>query len=284
MANVLIVGCGYVGQSLGVRLVEKGHRVFGMRRDPSGLPETFVPLAADVTRSDGIGALPGRVDFVVFAAGAKSRDESAYRALYLDGVGNVLRVLGDEGQRPARIVLTSSTSVYGQRRGEWVDEDSPTHPRDFAGEIMLSAERLMHGSPYPSTVVRLGGIYGPGRTSMIQRALSGEPIPVYETPQYGNRIHREDAAGVIEYLLGREELAPTYVGVDDEPADRTEVLRWIAAQLGRVLTEEEADRPPRTGSKRCRNDRLRGAGYAFSRPTFREGYAELLAEVSGDSA
>ncbi|MAJ59983.1 MAG: hypothetical protein CBC48_08385 [bacterium TMED88] len=275
MANVLIVGCGYVGQALGQRLNDKGHRVFGMRRDPSSLPEAFVPLAADISRSDGIGALPGRVDFVVFAAGAKSRAESAYRSLYLDGMGNILRVLKDEGQRPARVIFTSSTSVYGQRRGEWVDEDSPTHPQDFAGEIMLSTERLLLGSSFPSTAIRLGGIYGPDRTSMVRRVLSGAPVPVYPTPQYGNRIHREDTAAAIEYLLGLDEPAPTYVGVDNDPADRADVLRWMASELGRVLPSEEVALPGR-GSKRCRNDRLRAEGYVFSRPTFREGYADLL--------
>ncbi|MCH2187392.1 SDR family oxidoreductase [Myxococcota bacterium] len=279
----MIVGCGYVGQALGQRLSDNGHRVFGMRRDPSSLPEAFVPLAADISRSDGIGALPGRVDFVVFAAGAKSRDESAYRSLYLDGMGNILRVLKDEGQRPARVVFTSSTSVYGQRRGEWVDEDSPTHPQDFAGEIMLSTERLLLGSSFPSTAIRLGGIYGPDRTSMVKRVLSGAPIPIYPSPQYGNRIHREDAAGAIEYLLGLDEPAPTYVGVDNDPADRADVLRWMASELGRVLPAEQAAMPAR-GSKRCRNARLRAEGFVLSRPSFREGYADLLPRDSNGAA
>jgi len=284
MANVLIVGCGYVGETLGVRQQGQGHRVFAMRRNPAGLPDGFVPVRADVTRADGIGALPGRVDFVVFAVGAKSRDESAYRAVYLDGIGNVLRVLGDEGQRPALIVFTSSTAVYGQRRGEWVDEDSPTHPRDFAGEIMLSAERLLHGSRHPSTVLRLGGIYGPGRDSLVQRAVAGQSIPVYDGPHYGNRIHRDDAAGAIAHLLALDETAPTYLGVDDEPADRADVMRWVARELGRVLPEEPADSSRGAGSKRCRNTRLRATGYQLERPTYREGYADLLPDSGKRSA
>lgn len=284
MANVLIVGCGYVGEALGLRLDAKGHRVFGMRRNPAELPEPLVKVRADVTRHDGIGALPGRVDFVVYAVGAKARDEEAYRAVYLDGLGNLLRVLGDEGQRPARVVFTSSTSVYGQRRGEWVDEDSPTHPPSFAGEFMLSAERLLHGSRHPSTVIRLGGIYGPGRTSLVQRVSEGQPIPVGEAPHYTNRIHRDDAAGAVEHLLGLEAPEPTYIGVDDEPADLADVMRWMAAQMGRVLPEQADEAPRRAGSKRCRNDRLRASGYAFERPTFREGYADLIPDTGRRSA
>jgi nucleoside-diphosphate-sugar epimerase len=284
MANVLIAGCGYVGEALGLRLVEQGHQVFAMRRNPAGLSDRLVPVRADLGRPDGIGALPGRVDFVVFAAGAKARDESSYRALYLDGLGNLLRVLGDEGQRPGRIVFTSSTSVYGQRRGETVDEDSPTHPRDFAGEIMLSAERLLHGSRHPSSVVRLGGIYGPGRASLVQRVASEQPIPVREGLHYTNRIHRDDAAGAVAHVLGLDDPAPTYIGVDDEPADQADVMRWIAGRMGRILPEQATDDPPRTGSKRCSNARLRASGYVFDRPSFREGYADLVPDPGRRSA
>jgi len=284
MANVLIVGCGYVGEALGLRLVAKGHRVYAMRRTPAGLPEPLVPLRADVARSDGIGALPPRLDHVVYAVGAKSRDESAYRASYLDGLGNVLRALGDEGQRPARILFTSSTSVYGQSRGEWVDEESPTHPRGFTGEIMLAAERLLHGSRHPSTVVRFGGIYGPGRTSLVARVESGQAIPLGDSPHYTNRIHRDDAAGALAHLLEVEDPAPTYLGVDDEPADLSDVLRWMAGRMGRVLPEDpEATSGRRSGSKRCRNALLRASGYAFERPTFREGYADLLPASGRDT-
>lgn len=281
MANVLIVGCGYVGETLGLELVRGGDRVFAMRRNPAGLPDSFVALRGDVTRSDGIGGLPStRIDHVVYAVGAKARGEAAYRASYLDGLGNLLRVLGDEGQRPSRFLFTSSTSVYGQRRGEWVDETSPTHPRDFAGEILLTCERLLHGSPHPSIVLRLGGIYGPGRTSLLDRVESGQPIPEREAPHYTNRIHRDDAAGAIAHLLRVDSPAPTYLGVDDEPADQSEVMRFIGRQLGRIVPVQPDDgsRPPRSGSKRCRNTLLRSSGYVFRHPTYREGYASLLPE------
>jgi nucleoside-diphosphate-sugar epimerase len=276
MANVLIVGCGYVGEALGLKLCAQGHRVFAMRRNPAGLPDAFVPLRADVTRHDGIGALPPRLASVVYAVGAKSRDEAAYRAAYIDGLGNLLRVLGDEGQSPSRVVFTSSTSVYGQRRGEWVDEDSPTHPRDFAGQIMLAAEGLLHGSRFPSTVIRLGGIYGPERSSLVQRVLAAEAIPEHATAHYTNRIHRDDAAGAIAHLLGLEAPAASYLGVDDEPADQADVMRWIAARTGRVLPAAPSEQAPRTGSKRCSNKRLRASGYVFRYPSYREGYAGLI--------
>lgn len=284
MANVLIVGCGYVGEALGLRLVAAGHRVFAMRREPAGLPDRLVGIAADVTRPSGIGALPADLDHVVYAVAAKSRDEEIYRATYLDGLANVLRALGDEGQRPKRMIFVSSTSVYGQSRGEWVDEESPTHPRGFPGEIMLTAERLLHGSPHPSIALRLGGIYGPGRTSLVDRVEAGTPIPLRAAPQFTNRIHRDDAAGAIAHLLAVDDPAPTYIGVDDAPAELTEVMRWLARRLDRRLPEDPEAPAPRTGSKRCRNALLKASGYAFAWPSYREGYGELIAARQQEDA
>ncbi len=278
MARILIVGCGYVGAELGGVLLTAGHEVWGMRRDATSLPQGIHALRADVTRRDGLAALPERIDFVVYAVGAKARDEQSYRAIYLDGLGNLLSALADEGQRPRRIFFTSSTAVYSQARGEWVDECSPTHPSGFAGEILLAAERLLQASPVPSSVVRLGGIYGPGRTSLIERVQSGEPAPVRDDVHYTNRIHRDDAARAIAHLIALARPAALYLGVDCEPVSEGELWRWLAQQLG-VAPRETAERsvaPRRAGSKRCRNDLLLASGFRFRHATFREGYGELI--------
>jgi len=284
MANVLVAGCGYVGGSLARMLVEDGHTVFGLRRGVSALPRGVRPVRADVTRPESLSSLPSGIDFVVYSVGAKQRDESVYRAVYLDGLGNLLRALEELGQRPRRCFFTSSTSVYGQRRGEWVDEASPTHPAGFTGEIVLSAERLLAASYIPGTSLRLGGIYGPGRTRLVEQVRRGEARRRRGGPRYTNRIHRDDAAGAIRHLMGIEDPAPVYVGVDCEPADEAEVLCWLARHLGvpepPFATEEEAPRE-RAGSRRCRNTLLLGTGYVFRHPSFREGYATLLAAESG---
>jgi nucleoside-diphosphate-sugar epimerase len=285
MAKVLIVGCGYVGEALARNLVADGHQVHGLRRSAGELPKGVRLVRADVTRPESLTSLPGGLDFVVYAVAAKQRDEAVYRAVYLDGLGNILRALADLGQRPRRLFFTSSTSVYGQRRGEWVDETSPTHPAGFAGEIVLSAERLLAASRIPGTSLRLGGLYGPGRTRLIERVRRGEARLRPGEAHYTNRIHRDDAATAIQHLLGLAEPAPTYVCVDSEPADEAEVLRWLAAQLGAPdppqspASEQEESQP--TVSRRCRNALLLAAGYRFRYPTFREGYAALLGSGSG---
>jgi len=284
MARVLIAGCGYVGGALGALLSDDGHEVFGLRRDPDQVPVGIRPVAADLARPETLGAIPAGIDLAVYCAGPDGPDEKAYRACFLDSLGNLLRVLREQGEQPRRIFFTSSTAVYGQRRGEWVDEGSVALPTRFTGEILLLAERLLHASGLPSTVLRLGGIYGPGRTRLVERVRAGG-APLRETAHFTNRIHRDDAAGALHHLMGLDAPDDLYLGVDDDPADEAAVLRWLAERLGARLAPVQSsglersgpdDSRRRAGSKRCRNRKLRDAGYALIYPSFREGYAELL--------
>jgi nucleoside-diphosphate-sugar epimerase len=213
---------------------------------------------------------------VVFAVGAKRRDPEAYREVYLDGLGRLLAGLDDEGQRPARVLFTSSTSVYGQSRGEWVDESSATHPRDFAGEMMMAAEGLLRSSPFPSVSLRLGGLYGPGRGRLLERIRGGGAVASDAAPHFTNRIHRDDAAGAIAHLMALPEPAQTYLGVDCDPADSGEVSRWLAERLGVAPSPSSEDDPASIGGRRCRNANLLASGYRFIYPTFREGYGALI--------
>ena len=282
MAQVVIAGCGYVGNALARILMKEDHEVFGIRRDVARVEPGVKGIAGDVANPKSLGPAPARVEYAVFAVGADESTEKAYRTAYLDGLAGFLEWLADEGQRPKRIVMTSSTSVYGQRRGEPIDEESPTHPTQFRGETLLASERLLASSGFSSVVVRLGGIYGPGRTSLIDRALAGK-LKRREEAHFTNRIHRDDAAGLIRHLLFHEAPAPLYLGVDDESSDEATVFEWLAAEVGVALAETpetdsaEPVAPRRAvGSKRCSNRLARESGYRFRYPTFRDGYAELI--------
>ena len=279
--RVLIAGCGYLGSALARRLDDVGCEVFGLRRTPGLLPDFIRPIAADLSEPATLRALPAHLDALVYSAAADGFHEAAYRAAYVEGLRSLLEALEEQQQSPRRILFTSSTAVYGQCHGEWVDETSPTLPRGFSGRCLLEGEQLLLASRHPSVVVRLGGIYGPGRTRLIESVRSGEARLREGPPRYTNRIHRDDCAGALAHLLRLEAPQHLYLGVDCEPADEALVLHWLAERLGvpPPQTEPSQGAPPSgrsPGSKRAANDRLLASGYRFLYPTFREGYGALL--------
>lgn len=278
MKRVLIAGCGYVGSRLAELLVDDG-RVWGLKRQPSGLPAGVEPVAADVTDPETLDGLPDGLDAVVYAVAPGGRSETAYRAAYVDGLGNVL----DAVDAAVRLVLVSSTGVYGQTDGRWVDEETPEEPADGTAEAIVAGEAVARERGEPGIVLRLGGIYGPGRTRTIHRVVSGD-APCLAPDLYGNRVHRDDAAGALRHLLRLSDPAPLYLGVDREPAPLREVYAWIAHETGTVdpcadVARDQWRTEGRRGTnKRCSSRRLVGSGYEFAYPTYREGYAPLIAE------
>lgn len=282
MSRVLITGCGFVGGALARRLTSEGHEVWGLRRNTDTLPPEIHPFAADLCRPESLRNLPRDLDFVFYTASADSAAAEAYRAAYVTGMGNLLDALAEQKQSPRRLFFTSSTSVYGQNAGEWVDEDSSTEPEHHTGRIMLEAEQVALSSPHPATAVRLGGVYGPGRRRLIENVRRGEARCAEGLPRYVNRIHRDDCAGVLHHLMNLENREDIYLAVDDEPADEGEVVRWLAERLGapppQIVSQTDQDSPRRRSNKRCKNARLAATGYRLIYPSFREGYGEMLRE------
>ena len=275
--RVLIAGCGYVGAALAGRLATEGHEVWALRRREAPLPAGVVPIRADLIDVDSLRALPSGLNWVFYMASAGATDDRAYRSAYVDGLRYLLAAL--DGQPVRRLIFTSSTGVYAQEGGEWVDESSPTEPRHFSGRRMLEGERLLRGSRFASTIVRLAGIYGPGRCRLIDRVRSGgATIP--PSPVYANRIHRDDCAAVLHHLMRLEGAEPLYVAADEDPAETAAVLRWLAARLRApappIDHEAGIKRYGRTANKRVCSTRLRASGYRFLFPTFREGYGAII--------
>ena len=272
--RILIAGCGYVGSALARELVRDGHEVFGLRREPTDLPDDVVPVAADLAEERGLDQVPGGVDACVSAISADERSQGAYEAAYVRAVRNLRSLLEAESPDCQRWVHTSSTAVYGHESGDWVDEATSTTPSSFTGRTVLEGEGLVLGSSVPHrTVIRLGGIYGPGRTRLLDSVRSGRATCPPD-PTYTNRIHRDDAAGAIRHLLDLAEPPEVVLGVDTEPAERCEVLTWMAEQLGAPAptTGPGSNR----GNKRASSARLQATGFAFRYPTFREGYRTIL--------
>jgi nucleoside-diphosphate-sugar epimerase len=280
MARVLIAGCGYVGVVLGRVLADESHGVWGLRRRPLSLPEGIVPIVADLGLGASLAALPPDLDYVFYMASPGGSDEAFYRTAYVEGLSNLLHALDRQGQRPVRIFFVSSTAVYAQRRAEWVDEESPTEPVHFSGRRLLEAERILFEGPFAGTAVRFAGIYGPRRTRLIEDVRAGRAVWRKSPPQWTNRIHRDDCAGVLAHLMQLERPEKIYLGVDCEPAEQGAVLRWLAGALGapapRAVRAKDPALRARRDNKRCRNDRLLATGYTFLYPTYREGYSAVL--------
>jgi nucleoside-diphosphate-sugar epimerase len=280
----LIVGCGYLGQRVARRWLAASERVLAVTRSPeraeSLRSQGLEPLVADVTRPETLGRLP-EAQTVLYAVGHDPRSGLSRHEVYAQGLRNVLDALpGSTG----RIVFTSSTGIYGDAHGDWVDEDSPCQPNRESGRAMLAGEEVLRSHPLGSRgiVLRLAGLYGPGRITRLGDLLAGRPITASATG-YVNLIHVDDAA---EVVLAAAALAPvprTYVVSDGQPVTRQEFYDYLATLLGRdrpsfVDPTPEARAASRSsGEKRLRNRRmLDELGVKLTYPSYREGLAAVM--------
>ncbi|WP_035763582.1 SDR family oxidoreductase [Arthrobacter sp. H20] len=276
--TVLIAGCGDLGTEAGLRFAAAGHRVIGWRRSPEKLPADIEGAAVDLTGE--LPRLPVDTSIVVLATAADGRTEDAYRAAYLTATTNVLDALDRDGVK-AHVLLVSSTAVYGGEEGEWVDESTPVSPGTATATILASAEDQLRARRPDATILRLSGIYGPGRTRLIDQLRAGTAV-IPEEIQWTNRIHRDDAAEAIVHLTTRvADPGPVYVGVDNEPVSQGEVLKYLAGEMGLPIpptgpTTSRSGGTQRSGGKRLSNALLSATGFDFTYPTFREGYLAVL--------
>lgn len=279
LPSVLIVGCGDVGGRLARQLLSAGWSVSGLRRNISALPDGVAGIAADLEQDECPAGWPAvSPDYLVYCVAASNHDEPGYRSAYVEGLRNVLSWLAQRGQAPRRLLFVSSSSVFAQQAGEWIDETAETAPQEYSGRVMLEAEQLALTSGIPASVVRLTGIYGPGREWLLSQVRRGYRV-TEEPPLYGNRIHSDDAAGLLAFLLQADQagraLDACYIGVDDDPAPLFDVVAWLRNYMG-VTEWSDQQRVRRTGSKRCSNARVRALGWTPTYPSFREGYAAIL--------
>lgn len=277
--SLLIAGCGDIGSRLALQLLPSGWQVHGLRRDIAALPAGVTGIAGDLFDPQRPMNWPtGGIDYLVYCATPTERDEAGYRRAYVEGLEHALGWLRASGQSPRRVIFVSSSSVYGQQQGEWVDETSATEATGFSGQVLLEAERVALDSGWPASVVRLTGIYGPGRSDLSSRVRQGYSVAI-DPPVYGNRIHADDAAGLLAYLLKADaegvKLQDCYLGVDDAPVPLAEVVAWMREYLGVTEWAEQATLR-RAGSKRCSNARARALGWVPRYADYKAGYAALL--------
>ncbi|MDQ0096244.1 NAD-dependent epimerase/dehydratase family protein [Paeniglutamicibacter psychrophenolicus] len=280
--KILVIGAGDLGTEAGLRFIAAGHRVTAWRRRPELLPASFGTRRVDLgDAGTELPTIDADTDIVVFTPAAPERSEDAYRRTYLSAARRVFDALARDGVDPQRFLLVSSTAVYGDAAGGWVDEDTPASPRTATARILAQTEALVRERASATIVLRLAGIYGPGRNHLITQVRNGAARAPGKTV-WTNRIHRDDAASAIVHLCSAVPAPdPLYLGVDLEPVDLAEVQRFIAALLD-VSAPGPGDAPVnRGGDRRLSNARLLATGFRFAFPTYREGYASVL---SGEGA
>ena len=265
--RIFIIGCGYVGLPLGKALAEMGHEVHGVRRT-NFTAEDITPHAIDITAAGAFDAVPRDFDWVINTVSSARGDAETHRAVFVDGTKNLLEWLGDS---PARVLFTSSTSVYPQTDGAWVDETSPAN-----GPVLREAEELFLNAPQAATVLRVAGIYGPERGYLFRQFLKGEAVLTEGGARWINMIHRDD---VVDAILAAMKCEPNIYNVaDDEPVTQRGFFEWLAQRLSKPMPPEgeRVSRKRVATSKRVRNAKLKAAGWELRFPTFREGYENLI--------
>jgi nucleoside-diphosphate-sugar epimerase len=264
--HLLIVGCGYLGQRVAARARNDGHRVTALTRSPEkarSLRESGIePIIGDVLDPDTVAALPA-ADVLLIALTHDSNSLVSKRALLVDGVVNLVRQLRS---RVEHVIYISSTSVYGQSDGSWVDELSPTVPTTEGGQFTLEAERTLQeichatGTMCRLTTLRLAGIYGPRRLiARIDQLRSGAPVS--GSPEaWLNLVHVDDAAACIHAATACRHTGGLILICDDRPLTRREFYAAVAKEVGAPppIFDPDSTAGRRTCglNKRCRNHRM----------------------------
>ena len=280
--EVLIIGCGFLGEAAAELFSARGKRVLGLVRGAesaaalAGRP--FEAATCDVTDPASVEALSPRllnVPLAIYAVSSGRGGAETYAAVYRDGLHRVL-----ECWNPGRLVFVGSTSVYGQTDGSWVTEESPALPDRETGCILLEAERIALAAG--GGVARLSGIYGPGRSVLLKKFLSGDAVLEEGGHRWINQIHRDDAAAALVRLGDPAVPAGVYNVTDDTPCTQREIYGWMADFLGKPLPPEgPADLERKRGwtSKRIANARMRSTGWAPAFPSYRDALPRLVGAV-----
>lgn len=274
--KILFIGCGDIAQRTATQ-VSRSFHCFGLRRNPVKLPTNITPIIADASNTQQLLSVAAdNFDIWVATLTPAEFNRSSYEQSYLSVAQAMAETIDTLSQAPKLIIWVSSTSVYGENNGSWVDETTKPNPVTFSGEILLQAEQIIQNLPCSSTVVRFSGIYGPGRNRLLTQVQAGKGRP--KSPeQWSNRIHADDCGAVLAHLVTLFEAGkptePIYLASDCEPVTQYDIRQWLAKELDVSLTAEEV----KLGlTRRCSNRLLLKTGFNFRYPTYKEGYTSLI--------
>ncbi len=271
MQCVLIAGCGYVGSAAAKLFAEEGWEVIGWTRSEQSAEragQSAISLSAvDITDLETVRRNSLAADVVVHCASSAA---DSYLHVYRDGAANLAACFPN-----ARIIFTSSTSVYPQHDGSSVTEESTAEPDSENAQILRQAEKIVLAND--GIVLRVAGIYGPGRSFLLRSVMNGTAVI---SDRFVNQAHRDDVASAISFLARCRAVDPprTFNVVDDTPAPRAEILDWLSERLGIPLSNSAPSPESKRGrsNKRVSNAKLRALGWVPAYPSYREGFARSV--------
>ncbi len=291
--RLVIFGCGYVGGAVARQAVERGMSVTALTRNPAKAAALRAAGVGEVIEADLAGdawhaRIPGGAEFVVNAVSSGGGGLEGYRRSYVDGMKSIVGWAERNGG-VGTLVYTGSTSVYPQDGGVTVDETAPTDGVGEHGEVLLTAERVLREAPATAVrrwiVLRLAGIYGPGRMHLVEQVRAGS-VAGRGTHRL-NLVHRDDICAAIWSALAASATVGSDVFnvADDGAAPKAEVTAWLAAKLG-VATPTFTGLP--AGGRRAMTpDRVianakakRVLGWRPAFASFREGYENSLSRAA----
>ena len=288
--RALILGFGYVGSRVGQMLAERGVEVWSVSRSkPAAMADAEGDgihwHGADLTQPGTLAGLPVGFDDVLFSASSSRGTMEDYESIYCRGLQHTMDWFM-QTKLPKRFVYLSSTGVYGQDDGNWVDETMPTDPVSPTGRILVQAEQLIRErhetSGFPGMILRLSGIYGPGRGYALKRILNGDAVIEKPGVRWVNMIYRDDAAMAVISALESGVPGETYNVTDNEPVQQRTFYEWLAESTGQpaprcVDVDPLKPAKRRVTSKRISNSKIsKLSHFKLNYPTYRDGYAPLL--------
>jgi len=297
-SHALIVGCGYLGRRLASRLIERGVTVFGTTRSPDHARQLAAlgvrPMLVYVTQPVTHAAMrpvqdADALDVFYMVPPGRPGVSPSPRQVVLGGIAHTVRTLRHAQVRCA--ILVSSTAVYGQRHGERADADTPAQPHDERGRRMLEGEQLWQNAGETRHVLRLAGLYGPGRVVGFKPVVDGAPL-LGDPQALLNLIHADDAVELLLAMATSQTCGRVELGCDGTPVPRIEYYRHLARLVNapppQVLRDERAiamlgvnaDRLRRASSKALDNiATCRRTGWSPRYPNYRAGLEAVLHSV-----
>lgn len=280
--KILLISCGDVATEAGLRFLAAGHQVTAWRRNGGKLPPSFTGHSVDLLEPEAWPKIDPETDIVLLTPVPATRDVDGYDRGYLQVARRLVETLVTSCPGLQRLIYVSSSAVTGGTEGQWANESSPLAPTRPTSQILAETELLLADSGLPLTILRASGIYGPGRTRLIDLVRNGTArLP--RTSHWTNRIHRDDLAAAIVHVAALGNRAESlYIATDSEPAQLADVYRFLAEELEEKSPEIEAESHAsrRSADRRLNNARLLASGFIPRFPSYREGYKSILA---GDS-